>query len=153
MGSVLKIEPRDVKLIAQGSTGLETVIVDNQGKSLVIKTPGGGAFTPFDLSVVSPAAAQAAVDTVLTKAHVGLSGVSYLTFTSNPVSGTPGWGVYLQSGGYYSANGSGGHVVAHTPPGGTAGGAGGSPSGAQSTATCIQNAGTDVNKIRKCTGQ
>jgi ribosomal protein S11 len=151
MGSVLKVEPRDVKLIAQGQTGLETVIGDNQGRSLVINAPGGGAFAPFDLSLVSPAAAQTAVDTVLTKAHIGLSGISYLTFTSNPITHKPTWGVYLQSGGYYSADASGGHVVSHVTPGGA--GAGGSGSGAQSTATCIQNAGTDVNKIRKCTGQ
>jgi hypothetical protein len=152
MGSVVKVEPRDVKLIAQAQTGLETVIVDNQGKSLVINTPGGGAFAPFDLSLVSPAAAQTAVDTVLTKAHVGLSGISYLTFTSDPITHKPAWGVYLQSGGYYSADASGGHVLSHAPPGGATGVAG-SPSGAQSIATCIQNAGTDINKIRKCTGQ
>jgi ribosomal protein S11 len=152
-GSVLKVEPRDVKLIAQGQTGLETVTVDNQGKSLVIKTPGGGAFAPFDLSLVSPAAAQTAVDTVLAKAHLGLSGISYLTFTSDPITHKPSWGVYLQRGGYYSADGSGGHVASHAPPSGAAAGAVGSGSGAQSTATCIQNAGSDINKIRKCIGQ
>jgi hypothetical protein len=152
MGSVLKVEPRDVKLIAQGPVGLETVTVDNQGKSLVIKAPGGAAFTPFDLSLVSPAAAQTAVDTVRTKANIGLSGISYLTFTSDPVRHQPAWGVYLQSGDYYSADGSGAHVTSHVPSGG-AGAGGSAASAAQSTATCIQNAGTDVNKIRKCTGQ
>ena len=139
MGSVLKVEPRDVKLIAQGPAGLETVTVDNQGKSLLIKAPGGGGFTAFDLSLVSPTAAQTAVDTVLKKANVGLSGISYLTFSSDPISHNPAWGVYLQNGGYYSANGSGGHVVSHAPPSGTAAGGGGSAGAssgaAQSTAT------------------
>jgi hypothetical protein len=150
-GSVLKVEPRDIKLVAQGPAGLETVTVDNQGRSLVIQAPAAGGFAPFDLSLVDPTAAQTAVDAVLTKAQIGLSGISYLTFTSDPITHQPAWGVYLQNGGYYSATGSGGNVTSHAPPGGT--GAGGSGSAAQSIATCIQNAGTDVNKIRKCTGQ
>lgn len=157
-GALLKVEPRDVKLVGQGAPGLETVTVDNKGKSFVVRTPGAG-FTAFDVSVVQPAAAQRAVDTVVKKAHIKLSDISYLTFTSNPISHQPAWGVYLRSGGYYSANSAGRHVSSHAA-GTTAAagsGAGGSPASGgaagagQSTATCIQNAGSDVSKIQKCT--
>lgn len=153
-GSVLKVEPRDIKLIAQGASGTEIVTVDNKGKSLVVKAPGGGS-TPFALSLVDPAAGQRAVDAVRAKAHIGLSDISYLTFTADLISHKPGWGVYLRRGGYYSANAKGGHVVSHagTGSGGVPPSAGGGSGSTQDTATCLKNAGTDVNKIRKCTSQ
>jgi hypothetical protein len=159
---LIKIEPRDVKLIADGSAGGQTVTVDNQGRSFVVSTPSLGE-AGYNVALISPAAEERAVNAVIAKAHIGLGGVSYVTFAVNPVTNKPSWGVYLTQGGYYSADANGGNVAPHDvgSAGGTGASAGGAAAppgsassaaaGAQSTATCIQNAGGDVSKIEKCT--
>jgi hypothetical protein len=159
--TVLKIEPRDVKIVGQN----KTVTVDSSGKAVAIATPsipGGGA---FKLSVVSPATVEGLVGAVGSKANLKQSGIAYVTVTVDPINHKPFYGVYLVSGnGHYQATISGADVKAFggaggaatgtaAPSGGTSGGAGTGGGGAnpQAIANCVSKAGADPAKIAKCT--
>jgi hypothetical protein len=162
--TLLKIEPRDVKIVGQD----KTVTVDNTGKSFVIGTPsipGGGSFS---LGIVSPATVQSVLSAVGSKANLKQSGIAYVTVAVDPINNKPYYGVYPVSGtGHYQADINGGNVKASGGGGGaaaaasgggsTASGGGSSSSGAassggaQAIANCVSKAGGDPSKIAKCT--
>ena len=159
--TLLKIEPRDVKIIGQD----KTVTVDNTGKSFVIATPSIPGQGSFALATVSPATVQSVVSAVESKANLKQSGIAYVTVTVDPINNKPYYGVYPVSGtGHYQADINGANLKSYGGSGGAAGGAaatssGGSTSsgaassggGAQAIATCVQKAGTDPTAIAKCT--
>ena len=156
--TVLKVEPRDVKIVGQN----KTVTVDNNGQSVVINTPSIPGQATFDLSVVSPTTVEKLVNAVETKAKLKQSGIAYVAVAVDPINKKPFLGVYTTSGsGHYQANISGGNVKAIgrssatapsggvTPSGGTPSGGAGNP---QAIANCVSKAGGDPAQISKCTG-
>lgn len=157
---LLKIEPRDVKIVGQN----KTVTVDSSGKALAFSTPSIPGEGTFDLGVVSPATVESVVGAVGSKASLKQSDIAYVTVAVDPINHKPFYGVYPVSGnGHYQASISGGDLKsfggsggaststgASAPPsGGTSGGGGGNP---QAIADCVSKAGTDPAKIAKCTG-
>jgi hypothetical protein len=161
--TLLKIEPRDVKVIGQN----KTVIVDASGSASVITTPAIPGQAAFDLSVVSPATVESVVSGVESKSGLKQSGIGYVAVAVDPINNKPFYGVYPLSGtGHYQANingsnlksygGSGGATPASGAPGGgasPAGGAAGSGGGAvnpQAIANCVSKAGGDPAKIAAC---
>jgi hypothetical protein len=163
--TVLKIEPRDVKIVGQN----KTVTVDSSGKSVVIGTPSIPGEGTFDLGVVSPATVQSVIGAVGSKSSLKQSDIAYVTVTVDPINHRPIYGVYPVSGdGHYQANINGGSLKAFggsgggtsggsaapsggsaAPSGGSSGGGGGDP---QAIANCISKAGSDVAKVQKCAG-
>lgn len=154
---VLKIEPRDVKIVGQN----KTVTVDSSGNSVVVNTPSLPGST-FDLGAVSPATVEEIVSGVGSKASLKQTGIAYVAVAVDPISNKPFYGVYLVSGGtHYQANIHGGNLKSFggsggasatpttTPSGGTPAGGAGSP---QAIANCVSKAGTDPAKIKACTG-
>lgn len=165
--TLLKIEPRDVKIVGQS----KTVTVDNNGQSFVVSTPSIPGQATFDLSVVSPSTVENVVSAVESKAKLKQTDIGYVTVGVDPINNKPFYGVYPVSGnGHYQANisggsvksigGSGGAAGATPASGGTpapSGGAsgGGTPAGGanpQAIANCVQQAGGDPAKIQRCTG-
>jgi len=156
--TVLKIEPRDVKIVGQG----KIVTVDASGKSLVVNTPSIPGPGAFDLGVVSPATVESVVNAVESKASLKQSDIAYVAVAVDPISNKPFYGVYPVSGsGHYQANINGGSVKSFggsggATPGGAATSSGGTSGGgatnAQAIASCVAKAGTDAQKIAACTG-
>jgi hypothetical protein len=159
--TLVKIEPRDVKIIGTN----KTVTVDSSGNSLVVNTPSIPG-SSFALSAVSPATVQSVVSGVESKAAVKQSGIHYVAVAVDPISNKPFYGVYLVSGtGHYQANINGGNLKSFGGLGGTSGAAtptsattpssgtsGGAASKAQAEANCVAKAGTDAAKIAACAG-
>ncbi len=161
--TVLKIEPRDVKVVGQS----KTVTVDAAGKSFVVSTPsiaGGGT---FDLGVVSPATVESVVGAVESKASLKQSDIAYVAVAVDPINNKPFYGVYPVSGnGHYQATISGSNVKAFGGSSGAVSSSGSSSSGgsskssgsssggsnSQAIANCVSKAGTDPSKIAACTG-
>jgi hypothetical protein len=156
--TVLKIEPRDVKIVGQD----KTLTVDTSGKSVVIGTPSIPGEGTFDLGVVSPATVQSVVSAVGAKASLKQSDIAYVTVTVDPINHKPFYGVYFVSGnGHYQADLDGGNLKALGGSGGATTGASGAPSGGtsgggganpQAIADCVSKAGGDPTKVAKCTG-
>jgi hypothetical protein len=155
--TVLKIEPRDVKIVGQN----QTVTVDNSGKSVAVSTPSLPGAT-FDLGVVSPATVEKIINGVESRASLKQTGIAYVAVAVDPISNKPFYGVYLVSGGtHYQANINGGNLRSFggsggasatpttTPSGGTPAGGSRSP---QAIANCVSKAGPDPMKIKACTG-
>ncbi len=157
--TLLKIEPRDVKIVGTN----KTLTVDNSGKSFVVSTPPIPGEGTFALSVVSPATVQSVVSAVGSKANLKQSDIAYVTVTVDPITHKAYYGVYPVSGnGHYQADINGGNVKSYAGAtgatvGSSSGGSssGGSSSGggssAQAITQCVQNAGGDPTKIAKCT--
>jgi hypothetical protein len=163
--TLLKIEPRDVKIVGQN----RTVTVDYNGNAVVINTPSIPGQATFDLGVVSPATVESVVSAVESKASLKQSQIGYVAVGVNPISNKPFYGVYPVSGtGHYQANINGGGVKSVggsagvsgapssaasgsgvTPSGGTPAGGSANP---QAISSCISQAGGDPAKIQKCTG-
>jgi hypothetical protein len=156
--TVLKIEPRDVKIVGQN----KTVTVDSGGKSVVIDTPSIPGAGTFDLGVVSPATVGSVVSAVGSKASLKQSGIAYVTVTVDPINNKPVYGIYpVSANGHYQADINGGNLkafggsggantgAAAAPSGGTSGGGGGNP---QAIADCVSKAGGDPTKVAKCAG-
>jgi hypothetical protein len=172
--TLLKIEPRDVKIIGQS----KTVTVDANGNSASVSTPTIPGQPTFDLAVVSPATVESVVNAVESKGNLKQSQIGYVTATVDPISNKPGYGVYPVSGtGHYQANINGGNLKSYggasgasasgaspgsaaaaggaapsapaAPSGGNPAGGGGNP---QAIANCVSQAGGDPAKIQKCTG-
>ena len=155
--TVLKIEPRDVKIVGQN----KTVTVDSSGKSVVIGTPSIPGEGTFDLGVVSPATVESVVSAVESKASLKQSGIAYVTVTVDPINKKPFYGVYPVSGnGHYQADINGGNLKAFGGSGGATTGASAAPSGGtsggggnpQAISDCVSKAGGDPTKIAKCAG-
>jgi hypothetical protein len=160
--TLLKIEPRDVKVIGQN----KTVTVDASGSAAAISTPAIPGQATFDLSVVSPATVEKVVSAVESKSGLKQSGIGYVAVAVDPINNKPFYGVYPLSGtGHYQANingsnlksygGSGGATPATGAPGGgasPAGGAAGSGGAVnpQAIANCVSKAGGDPAKIAAC---
>jgi hypothetical protein len=154
--TVLKIEPRDVKIVGQD----KTVTVDSSGKSVVIGTPSIPGEGTFDLGVVSPTTVESIVSAVGSKASLKQSDIAYVTVTVDPTNKKPHYGVYPVSGnGHYQADIKGGGLKAFGGSGGAGAGASTAPSGGTSgggtgsaITDCISKAGGDPSKIAKCAG-
>ena len=160
--TVLKIEPRDVKIVGQS----KTVTVDAGGKSFTVTTPSIPEPT-FDLGVVSPATVERLVSAIESKGHLKQSDIAYVAVAVDPISKQPFYGVYSVSGtGHYQANIHGGDLKSYGGSGGAAAGSSAAPSGAapsgaagggssvnpQAIASCVAKAGGDPTKIAACTG-
>lgn len=164
--TLLKIEPRDVKIVGQS----KTVTVDNNGQSFVVSTPSIPGQATFDLGVVSPSTVENVVSAVESKGKLKQTDIGYVTVGVDPINNKPFYGVYPVSGnGHYQANISGGNVKSIGGSGGASGAtpassgtpapSGGAPSGGtpagganpQAIANCVQQAGGDPAKIQKCT--
>ena len=167
--TLLKVEPRDVKIVGQS----KTVTVDAGGNSATVTTPTIPGQATFDLSAVSPNTVESVVSAVETKGSLKQSQIGYVTVTVDPINNKPFMGVYPVSGtGHYQANLNGGNLKSYggasgASPGGAAAASGGAPAGtpapsggapagggnAQGIANCVSQAGGDPAKIQKCTGQ
>src|SRR5437764_9731070 len=75
--TVLKSEPRDVKIVGQD----KTVTVDSSGKAVAIATPSIPGQGTFDLSAVSPTTVESLVGAVGSKANLKQSGIADVTVT------------------------------------------------------------------------
>lgn len=163
--TVLKIEPRDVKVVGE----TKTVTVDASGKSVVVGTPSIPGQATFDLGVVSPATVEKVVSDVESKAKLKQSDIAYVAVAVDPTNDKPFYGVYPVSGtGHYQADINGGNLRSYggssssaaTQNGAASGGAAthsGTPSGGgtknpQAIAQCVSKAGGDPQKIAACTG-
>jgi len=160
--TLLKIEPRDVKVIGQN----KTVTVDASGSAAVISTPSIPGQASFDLSVVSPATVEKVVSAVESKSGLKQSAIGYVAVAVDPINNKPFFGVYpVSANGHYQANinganlksigGSGGATPASGAPGSGGSPAGGAaPSGGsvnpQAIANCVSKAGGDPAKIAAC---
>ena len=172
--TTIKIEPRDVKVVADG----QVVTVDNKGRSLTVITPSiPSTGTPATLSVIDPAVVEQLATKAAATAHKTLKDVAYVAFIPGLNGEKPSLGVYMTDLSYYTAEINGAHFKAHSA-GGTAGassaaaaaatpagtpaaaagtasqssGGGGTVIDPQKIATCVQNAGGDPSKIQACTG-
>jgi len=170
--TLLKIEPRDVKIVGQS----KTITVDSSGNSAVISTPSIPGQGGFNLAVVSPATVQKVVNAVKSKAGLTQSQIAYVAVGVNPVTNKPFYGIYPASGnGHYQANingsrlksygGAGGSSPGGYSPAGAGGSGGANPSGgapnggtpgsgagnSQAIANCVSQAGGDPAKIAACT--
>jgi len=160
--TVLKIEPRDVKIVGQA----KTVTVDSSGKSVAIATPSIPGEGTFDLGVVSPGTVQSIVSAVGSKASLKQSAIAYVTVTLDPINNKPFYGVYpVSHSGHYQADINGGNLKAIGGSGGVTAGASAAPSGGTSNASggtsgggagnpqaiadCVSKAGGDPTKISK----
>jgi hypothetical protein len=158
--TLLKIEPRDVKIVGQS----KTVTVDASGNYATVNTPTIPGQATFDLGAVSPDTVQSVVSAVQTKGNLKQSQIGYVTVAVDPISNKPFMGVYPVSGsGHYQATISGGSLKSYGGAGGASpGGApagtpapsGGAPASgnSQAIANCISQAGGDPAKIQKCAG-
>jgi hypothetical protein len=165
MLETIKIEPRDVKAVADGAV----VTVDNQGRAISLQTPSIPGAPVFNFSVVRASVVQQLAAKVAAASHGTLADIAYLTVAENPIDNKASWVIFTTSSKGFNADINGGHLKAQGGAGatgsgsasgsgstsGAGSGASGTPSasGASSTATCIQKAGTDPAKIKACVGQ
>jgi len=146
--TLLKIEPRDVKVIGQN----KTVTVDASGSAAVISTPSIPGQASFDLSVVSPATVEKVVSAVESKSGLKQSAIGYVVY---PVSANGHYQANINGANLKSIGGSGGATPASGAPGSGGSPAGGAaPSGGsvnpQAIANCVSKAGGDPAKIAAC---
>ncbi|MBI5106597.1 MAG: hypothetical protein HZB46_16705 [Solirubrobacterales bacterium] len=144
--------------------------VDSKGHvkefPLSLSGPGRLKDNIFPLAKLDAATVEKLAAQVSQKESKGLDDVTHVIAMIDPVSGKPGWNVYLNGSKYWRASldGSGlsnpddearktldqAEKTIEQVSGGSGGGATAAKPGASDLATCIQEAGTDAAKIQAC---